>query len=101
MRHVKTGQGHILPLTPRLLSDDIVGLKQAAISGLGIVVLPGYTGPEDGVRASCAGFCPIGRQGLHPDRVFVMPSGAASLGSGFRRSPGNRNSKSGDVLSAA
>lgn len=32
----------VVPLTPRLLSDDIIGLKQAAIAGLGIVALPGY-----------------------------------------------------------
>ena len=32
----------VVPLTPRLLSDDMVGLKQAEIAGLGIVALPGY-----------------------------------------------------------
>jgi DNA-binding transcriptional LysR family regulator len=32
----------VLHLTPRLLSDDMVGLKQAAIAGLGIVALPAY-----------------------------------------------------------
>lgn len=32
----------IMPLTPRILSDDMVGLQQAAIKGLGIVALPGY-----------------------------------------------------------
>jgi DNA-binding transcriptional LysR family regulator len=31
-----------VPLTPRLVSDDMVGLQQAAIKGLGIVALPGY-----------------------------------------------------------
>ena len=31
-----------MPLTPRLLSDDMIGLKQAAIAGLGVVALPGY-----------------------------------------------------------
>ncbi len=31
-----------MPLAPRLLSDDMIGLKQAAIKGLGIVALPGY-----------------------------------------------------------
>ena len=30
-------------LTPRLFSDDIAALKRAAINGLGIVALPGYT----------------------------------------------------------
>lgn len=36
-----------IPLTPRLLSDDMIGLKQAAIKGLGIVALPGYVCRED------------------------------------------------------
>jgi DNA-binding transcriptional LysR family regulator len=27
---------------PRLLSDDMIALKQAAIAGLGIVALPGF-----------------------------------------------------------
>jgi DNA-binding transcriptional LysR family regulator len=31
-----------MPLTPRLLSDDMVGLQEAAIKGLGVVALPGY-----------------------------------------------------------
>jgi len=32
----------VLPLMPRLLSDDMISLKQAANAGLGIVALPGY-----------------------------------------------------------
>jgi DNA-binding transcriptional LysR family regulator len=32
----------VMPLTPRLLSDDIIGLQKAAVKGLGIVALPGY-----------------------------------------------------------
>jgi DNA-binding transcriptional LysR family regulator len=32
----------VLPLTPKLLSDDWIGLQEAAIKGLGIVALPGY-----------------------------------------------------------
>jgi DNA-binding transcriptional LysR family regulator len=32
----------VVPLTPRLLVDDMLSLKQAAIGGLGIVALPGY-----------------------------------------------------------
>jgi DNA-binding transcriptional LysR family regulator len=32
----------VMPLAPRLMSDDMIGLKQAAIKGLGIVALPGY-----------------------------------------------------------
>ena len=37
----------VMRLTPRLLSDDMIGLKQAAIAGLGIVALPGYVCRED------------------------------------------------------
>jgi DNA-binding transcriptional LysR family regulator len=43
LRHANKGGGEVVvPLTPRLLSDDMVGLKQATIAGLGIVALPGY-----------------------------------------------------------
>lgn len=37
----------VMPLMPRLMSDDMVGLKQAAIAGLGIVALPGYVCREE------------------------------------------------------
>ncbi|SDO90433.1 transcriptional regulator, LysR family [Phyllobacterium sp. YR620] len=37
----------VIPLAPRLLSDDMIGLKQAAIEGQGIVALPGYICRED------------------------------------------------------
>ena len=37
----------VMRLTPRLLSDDMIGLKQAAIAGLGIVALPGYVCREE------------------------------------------------------
>lgn len=36
------GQAVVIPLKPRLLIDDMLSLKQAAVSGLGIVALPGY-----------------------------------------------------------
>jgi DNA-binding transcriptional LysR family regulator len=32
----------VMPLAPRLLSDDMIGLQEAAIKGLGIVALPAY-----------------------------------------------------------
>ena len=75
----------VIHLTPRLLSDDMVGLKQAAIAGLGIVALPGYVCRED-VRSGAlrrvlpawlAGDSTITalipyRQGLLPSvRVFI------------------------------
>ena len=37
----------VMRLTPRLLSDDMITLKQAAIAGLGVVALPGYVCRED------------------------------------------------------
>lgn len=40
------GQAHedvLVELTPRLMTDDVSGLQQAAIAGLGIVALPPYT----------------------------------------------------------
>jgi DNA-binding transcriptional LysR family regulator len=37
----------VMPLTPRLLSDDMITLKQSAIAGLGVVALPGYVCRDD------------------------------------------------------
>ncbi|MEA1647999.1 LysR substrate-binding domain-containing protein [Nitrospirillum sp. BR 11164] len=43
LRHAHQKRDEIVvPLTPRLLSDDMVGLQKAAIKGLGVVALPGY-----------------------------------------------------------
>jgi DNA-binding transcriptional LysR family regulator len=43
LRHASKAKPEVvMRLTPRLLSDDMIGLKQAAIAGLGIVALPGY-----------------------------------------------------------
>jgi DNA-binding transcriptional LysR family regulator len=86
LRHAKKGGGEVVvPLTPRLLSDDMVGLKQAAIAGLGIVALPGYVCrdevrsgalrrvlptwiPEDSTLTALMPF----RQGLLPSvRAFI------------------------------
>ena len=48
LRDGRKGRGEeIVPLTPRLLSDDMVSLKQAAVAGLGIVALPGYVCREE------------------------------------------------------
>jgi DNA-binding transcriptional LysR family regulator len=37
----------VVPLTPRLLIDDMLSLKEAAIAGLGVVALPGYVCRDD------------------------------------------------------
>ncbi|TCR70326.1 LysR family transcriptional regulator [Bosea sp. BK604] len=43
LRHAREARDEIvMPLTPRLLGDDMIGLQQAAIKGLGVVALPGY-----------------------------------------------------------
>ncbi|MFS2111651.1 LysR substrate-binding domain-containing protein [Sphingomonas sp. Sphisp140] len=43
LRHARQQRDEIvMPLTPRLLGDDMVGLQRAAIKGLGVVALPGY-----------------------------------------------------------
>ena len=52
----------VIPLTPRLLCDDMIALKQAAIAGLGVVALPGYVCRED-VRFSPSS--PIGPTDRH------------------------------------
>lgn len=48
LRHSSKARDEVvMPLTPRLLSDDMTALKQAAIVGLGVVALPGYVCRED------------------------------------------------------
>ncbi len=43
LRHAHQAKDEVvLPLTPRLLGDEMIGLQQAAIKGLGVVALPGY-----------------------------------------------------------
>jgi DNA-binding transcriptional LysR family regulator len=42
LRHSSKTKELVMPLAPRLLSDGMIGLKQAAIAGLGVVALPGY-----------------------------------------------------------
>jgi DNA-binding transcriptional LysR family regulator len=47
LRHSIKAKEVVMSLTPRLLSDDMIGLKQAAIAGLGVVALPGYVCREE------------------------------------------------------
>ena len=48
LRHSSDAKNEVvIPLTPRLLSDDMIALKHAAIAGLGVVALPGYVCRED------------------------------------------------------
>jgi DNA-binding transcriptional LysR family regulator len=48
LRHSSRAKDEVvMRLTPRLLSDDMIGLKHAAIAGLGVVALPGYVCREE------------------------------------------------------
>jgi DNA-binding transcriptional LysR family regulator len=48
LRHTGNAKGEVvMRLMPRILSDDMIALKQAAIAGLGIIALPGYVCRED------------------------------------------------------
>jgi DNA-binding transcriptional LysR family regulator len=86
LRHsTKAKNEVVVPLTPRLLSDDMIALKQAAIAGLGVVALPGYVCREDVQSGALRQVLPTWlagdstftalipyRQGLLPSvRVFV------------------------------
>lgn len=43
LRHASDARDEVVvPLAPRLVSDDMIGLQQAAIRGLGVVALPSY-----------------------------------------------------------
>ena len=43
LRHIYGAQPDVvMPLAPRLVSDDMISLKQAAIEGCGLVALPAY-----------------------------------------------------------
>src|SRR6202012_6080769 len=43
LRHIYGAQPDVvMPLAPRLVSDDMISLRQAAIEGCGLVALPAY-----------------------------------------------------------
>jgi DNA-binding transcriptional LysR family regulator len=86
LRHSSKARDEVvMPLTPRLLSDDMTALKQGAIAGLGVVALPGYVCREDVRSGALRRVLPIWladdstitalipyRQGLLPSvRVFI------------------------------
>jgi DNA-binding transcriptional LysR family regulator len=90
LRHASGGKGEVaVRLQPRLLSDDMTGLKQAAITGLGVVALPGYLCRQEVRSGALRRVLPAWRAGdstiteaLIPYRKGLLPS-ARSL----RRSP--------------
>src|SRR5579859_2179831 len=69
-----------ISLTPRLLSDDIIALKQAALDGLGIVALPGYTCRDEVRSGAMTRVLPDWQAGdstitaLIPDRRGLLPA---------------------------
>ena len=81
LRHMSKAKGEVvMRLTPRLLSDDMITLKQAAIAGLGIVALPGYVCREDVRSGALRRVLPAWHAGdstitaLIPYRQGLLPS---------------------------
>ncbi|MGA0598399.1 LysR substrate-binding domain-containing protein [Enterovirga sp. CN4-39] len=86
LRHVAEPQNEIaMRLTPRLLSDDMIGLQQAAAAGLGIVALPGYICRDAVLRGNLQRVLPDWQAGestitaLLPHRRGLLPSVRAFL----------------------
>jgi DNA-binding transcriptional LysR family regulator len=104
LRHASRAKADVvIRLTPRLLSDDMIGLKQAAIAGLGIVALPGYVARED-VRSGALRrvlpawllVIPRSRLSFPTGRAFCHPSASSSIiwRQGSRRRSSCRDSAS-------
>jgi DNA-binding transcriptional LysR family regulator len=86
LRHSSKAKDEVvIRLTPRLMSDDMIGLKQAAIAGLGIVALPGYVCREDVRSGALRRVLPTWLAGdstitaLIPYRQGLLPSVRAFL----------------------
>jgi len=80
--HLKhtSGREEQIMLRPRFTTDDLVGLKAAALDGLGIVALPAYTCKEDIDRGTLRTVLPEWSAGestltaLFPNRLGILPS---------------------------
>ena len=97
LRHASKAKADVvMRLTPRLLSDDMIGLKQAAIAGLGIVALPGYVCRED-VRSGAlpAGIARLACRRFHDHGSRSLQAGPAAIGPRLHRSLGGRVPESG------
>jgi len=66
----------VIRLTPRFLSDDMVGLKQAAIAGLGIAALD---------QEHSGAYCPLGLLVIPRSRLSFPTGGAFCPPSAFYR----------------
>ena len=88
-----------MPLTPRRTSDDMVGLKQAAIARLGIVALPGYVCREDLRSGTLCRVLPAWLAGdFDVDSATALPATPPALGLCLHRPSGGSNSEGcGDV----
>ena len=87
----------VIPLTPRLLCDDMIALKQAAIAGLGIVALPGCVCRDDVRSGLLRRVLPpsLVCRRFHDHSPHSFPARSPPLGSRFRGSLGGRIAKSG------
>ena len=80
----------VVPCRPRLLSDDMVTLKKAAVDGLGVVALPGYVCREELKAGRLVRILPDWTAGqaqislLMPSRKGLLP--AVEALSGYLRS---------------
>ena len=74
----------VMPLTPRLLSDDEIGLQEAAIRGLGIRGVARLHLPHCGqIRSPAAGIAELDRRRLHDYGAHSVQAGTAAVGSGL------------------
>lgn len=86
LRHVdKTMDEVVIPLAPRLVSEDVSGLQKAAIMGLGVIALPSYICREAVQAGTLRRILPDWTAGvghlttLIPCRQGVLPSVRAFL----------------------
>jgi DNA-binding transcriptional LysR family regulator len=90
----------VVRLTPRLLGDDMLSLKQAAISGLGIVALPGYVCRDD-VRSGVLRHVLCGWIADNADSAHALPARLAALSTRLRRLFSDRVAEGGEHLNSA
>src|SRR5882757_11332396 len=76
LRHSRKAKEVVMPLAPRLLSDDMIGLKQAAIAGLGVVALPGYVCRDEVRSGTLRRVLPTGLLAIPRSRLS-FPTGRA------------------------
>jgi len=100
LRHSSKARGEVvMPLTPRLLSDDMTALKQAAIAGLGVVALPGYVCRDDVRSGALRRVLPTWLLTIPRSRLSFPTGKGFCIGPCLHRSPCGRVPQSGpDVI---